>query len=116
MATLILCVPDPSKPSQFTQGPAVFRRAVLLFTILGIVLGAGTAVVYLTFLAAIADNTHPQQRAQSIGVFRLWRDLGYAIGAIVSGIIADLFGIFYSILFIGAVTLFSSLIIKVRME
>jgi MFS family permease len=77
-------------------------------------LGLGTALVYPTFLSAIADATHPNQRAESIGVFRLWRDLGYAIGAIISGIIADLFGIQYAILTIGIITVLSSLVIKFR--
>lgn len=83
---------------------------------LGIVLGAGTAIVYPTFLAAIADYTHPQQRAQCIGIFRLWRDLGYAIGAIVTGLVADSFGLPVSILLIGAITICSSLIIAIRMK
>ena len=78
-------------------------------------LGIGTALVYPTFLSAIADATNPQQRAESIGVFRLWRDLGYAIGAILSGIIADLFGIEYAIISIGIITVISSVIIKIRM-
>jgi MFS family permease len=93
-----------------------YADTFLSFAILGVVLGIGTAVVYPTFLAAIADYTHPQQRAQSIGVFRLWRDLGYAIGAIVSAIVADAFGINYSILLIGVITLLSSLVIRVRMD
>jgi MFS family permease len=79
------------------------------------ILGFGTALVYPTFLAAIAETTTPTQRAESIGVFRLWRDLGYAIGAILSGIIADIFGIEYAIITIGIITIFSSLIIKFRM-
>jgi len=79
------------------------------------ILGLGTALVYPTFLSAIADATHPNQRAESIGVFRLWRDLGYAIGAVVSGIIADLFGVHYAILSIGVITILSSLVIKFRM-
>ncbi|WP_457610190.1 MFS transporter [Lutibacter sp.] len=83
--------------------------------IIASILGLGTALVYPTFLSAIADATHPRQRAESIGVFRLWRDLGYAIGAIVSGIIADLFGVQYAILAIGAITILSSLVIKFRM-
>ncbi|TJY36339.1 MFS transporter [Pontimicrobium aquaticum] len=78
-------------------------------------LGLGTAIVYPTFLAAIADDTAPTQRAESIGVFRLWRDLGYAIGAIISGITSDVFGIEYAILLIGCITILSSLIIKIRM-
>jgi len=55
------------------------------------------------------------QRAESIGTFRLWRDLGYAIGAILSGITADLFGIEYAIFLIGGFTIISSMIIKFRM-
>lgn len=88
------------------------------FYILGLIsaiLGLGTALVYPTFLSAIADATTPSQRAETIGVFRLWRDLGYAFGAILSGIIADIFGIEYSVLLIGAITILSSLIIKLRM-
>jgi len=83
--------------------------------LLSAILGLGTAIVYPTFLAAIADTTSPTQRAESIGTFRLWRDLGYAIGAIISGITADLFGIEYAILLIGVITIVSSLIIKFRM-
>ena len=79
------------------------------------ILGLGTALVYPTFLSAIAEATHPNQRAESIGVFRLWRDLGYAIGAIVSGIIADLFGVHYAVLSIGVITILSSFVIKFRM-
>ena len=79
------------------------------------ILGIGTAIVYPTFLAAIAENTHPNQRAESIGVFRLWRDLGYAIGAIISGITADLFGIPYAIFLIGGLTILSAFVIQVRM-
>lgn len=82
---------------------------------LSAVLGLGTALVYPTFLSAIAQATSPEQRAESIGTFRLWRDLGYAFGAVISGITADLFGIEYAILFIGILTLLSSLIIQFRM-
>jgi MFS family permease len=78
-------------------------------------LGFGTALVYPTFLSAIAQATNPTQRAESIGTFRLWRDLGYAIGAIISGITADLFGMNYAIILIGIITILSSVIIKVRM-
>ncbi|MFE3870461.1 MFS transporter [Flavobacterium sp. ZS1P70] len=78
-------------------------------------LGLGTALVYPTFLSAIAQATNPNQRAESIGTFRLWRDLGYAIGAIISGITADLFGVNYAIVLIGLITIMSSLIIEIRM-
>ncbi len=79
------------------------------------VLGLGTALVYPTFLATIAEATTPFQRAESIGTFRLWRDLGYVFGAILSGMVADAFGLQYAIFIIGVLTLFSSLIIQVRM-
>lgn len=79
------------------------------------ILGLGTALVYPTFLAAIAEATSPIQRAESIGTFRLWRDLGYAFGAVISGITADIFGVNYAILLIGVITVISSVIIKVRM-
>jgi MFS family permease len=97
----ILCIPF------FTD----FYQLAMIASILGF----GTALVYPTFLSAIADATHPKQRAESIGIFRLWRDLGYAIGAIVSGIIADVFGVQYAILTIGVITVLSSLLIKFRM-
>lgn len=79
-------------------------------------LGVGTALVYPTFLAGIAEYSIPSQRAESIGVFRLWRDLGYAIGAFLTGLLADLFGIMYSLWAIALLTIFSSLIIQFRME
>jgi len=82
---------------------------------LAILLGAGTATVYPTFLAAIADHTHPRQRAESLGVFRLWRDLGYSVGALMTGIIADLFGISWAVASTGVLTLCSAAIIRVRM-
>ncbi len=82
---------------------------------ISIVLGLGTALVYPTFLSAIAQNTSPKQRAESIGTFRLWRDLGYAFGAIISGITADLFGIQYAIFLICGLTVMSALVIKFRM-
>ena len=79
------------------------------------ILGLGTALVYPTFLSTIAQATSPKQRAESIGTFRLWRDLGYAFGAVISGVTADLFGIEYAIFLIGGLTIISSLIIKLRM-
>jgi len=78
-------------------------------------LGLGTALVYPTFLVTIATVTTPKQRAESIGTFRLWRDLGYAFGAIISGVLADLFGIETAIIFIGFLTVLSSLVIQIRM-
>ena len=86
------------------------------FVIVSSVLGLGTALVYPTFLATVAENTNPKDRAHSLGIFRLWRDLGYAIGAVLTGIIADFFGISVSILSIGLLTIFSSIVIFYRMK
>lgn len=86
------------------------------FIVLSVILGWGTAMVYPTFLATVAENTHPSDRAKSIGTFRLWRDLGYAIGAILTGVIADAMGINASIVVIGMLTLLSALIIQYRMK
>jgi len=94
----------------------IFAVTFVQFIALSTLLGIGTAIVYPTFLAAIADYTHPEQRAKSIGIFRLWRDLGYAIGAILTGIIADIWGILISFLFISIITVSSSLIILYRMK
>ena len=94
----------------FIPFATVFYQLVAISAFLGL----GTALVYPTFLSAIAQATNPHQRAESIGTFRLWRDLGYAIGAIISGITADLFGVNYAILLIGVITIVSSLIIEIR--
>ena len=93
-----------------------FGTAKGYYIFLCVLLGFGTALVYPTFLVVIANNSSPNQRAESIGVFRLWRDAGYAIGALLSGIIADVFGISYAIITIGIVTIFSSLVIQFRMK
>ena len=66
-------------------------------------------------LAAIGDVVHPGWRASAVGVYRLWRDLGYAVGALLSGIIADLFGVPWAIRAIGALTFLSGVIVAVRM-
>ncbi len=94
----------------------IFAQTTTHFVILSSLLGIGTALVYPTFLATVAENTHPTDRANSLGVFRLWRDLGYAIGAILTGIIADTLGINASILIIGLLTIFSAEIIFYRMK
>jgi MFS family permease len=86
------------------------------FIILAAILGTGTAMVYPTFLAAIADLTHPKDRAESIGIFRLWRDGGYAMGAVFSGIVADIFDISLAITLTGVLALVSSIWIVFRMN
>lgn len=94
----------------------LFANTMSHFVVLSTVLGWGTAMVYPTFLATIAENTHPSDRANSLGVFRLWRDLGYAIGAILTGVIADSFGINASVVVIGLLTIFSAAVILYRMK
>lgn len=93
----------------------VYADSHLSFVLLSVLLGLGTAVVYPTFLAAIADNTHPSERANSIGVFRLWRDLGYAFGAAITGIIADQFSLQAALGSVGLLTVLSALILAKRM-
>jgi MFS family permease len=94
----------------------LFADTMIHFVMLSSLLGWGTAMVYPTFLATVAENTHPGDRANSFGVFRFWRDLGYALGAILTGIIADTLGINASILAIGVLTLLSAIIIFYRMK
>jgi MFS family permease len=79
-------------------------------------LGVGTAMVYPTLLAAISDVTHPSWRASSVGVYRLWRDLGYAFGAILSGAIADALGLSAAIAAVAAVTFASGVVVAFRMR
>jgi MFS family permease len=104
----------------FSQGVAlvalIFAQSFTHFIIIASILGLGTALVYPTFLATVAENTNPSDRAHSVGIFRLWRDMGYAIGAILTGIIADFFGMPTSILIIGLLTIIAALIIQIRMK
>lgn len=92
----------------------IMARTYWQFVGLSVLLGLGTALVYPTFLAGIAQFTHPQQRAKSIGIFRLWRDLGYAIGAVLTGLIADAFGLTPSVGVVGGITVVSALVILLR--
>ncbi|HEY9489377.1 MAG TPA: MFS transporter [Chryseosolibacter sp.] len=94
----------------------IWANSFFSFIALSALLGIGTAVVYPTFLAAISDYTHPDQRSKSIGIFRLWRDLGYAIGAVLTGLIADRLGLLAPIVAIGLLTVASSLVVKFRMN
>jgi MFS family permease len=80
-----------------------------------IILGVGTAMVYPTLLAAIGDVAHPSWRARSVGIYRLWRDGGFAIGALVAGILADVVSIDAAIWTVAALTAASGLVVLVRM-
>ncbi len=77
--------------------------------------GLGTAMVYPTLLAAVGDLAHPEWRATSLGVYRFWRDLGYAVGAFLSGMIADHLGIPVAIHVVASLTLLSGLLVLARM-
>jgi MFS family permease len=87
-----------------------------LWTIGAVFLGLGTALVYPTLLAAIADVVHPGWRASAVGVYRLWRDLGYAVGALLSGIVADIFGLVWAVVAVGVLTFVSGVVVAVRMR
>ena len=80
-----------------------------------VLLGLGTALVYPTLLAAIGDVAHPSWRASAVGVYRLWRDLGYAAGAVLSGMVADLFGVPWAIGTVGGLTFLSGIVVALRM-
>ena len=80
-----------------------------------VLLGAGTAMVYPTLLAAIGDVAHPSWRARSVGVYRLWRDGGFAVGALTAGVIADLFSVRAAIFAVAALTALSGVVVIVRM-
>jgi MFS family permease len=75
-----------------------------------VLLGAGTAMVYPALIAAVADHTHPSWRAQGLGVYRFWRDLGYAVGAVIAGLIAQAFSLSAAVAAGGALTLCSGLL------
>ena len=93
------------------------QAAALLMTALGgrfewwilgsVLLGLGTAMVYPCLIAAVSDASHPSWRARSLGVYRFWRDLGYAIGALSAGLIADRFGFSWAITSIAGLTFLS---------
>lgn len=88
----------------------------VLFASGAVLLGLGTAMVYPTLLAAIGDVAHPSWRASSVGVYRLWRDLGYAVGALLAGLVADAFGLSAATLTVAALTFASGVVVAVRMR
>ena len=100
----------------FAIGYLIFAATYVEMITVSVLLGLGTAMVYPTFLATISDNTHAMDRAKSLGIFRFWRDSGYAIGAIITGITADYFGAPISIGIIASLTFFSAIFIKIRMH
>lgn len=90
-------------------------RGFVPWAVAAVALGIGTAMVYPTLLAAVSDAAHPSWRASAVGVYRLWRDLGYAVGAVCAGILADTLGMGAAIQGIGVLTLASGVLVAARM-
>jgi len=88
-----------------------FTHRFLWWLLASVLLGLGTAMVYPTLIAAVSDASHPSWRARSLSVYRFWRDLGYAIGALGAGIIADIFGMRWAIVAIGGITFASGAVV-----
>ncbi|MGZ4783851.1 MAG: MFS transporter [Oryzihumus sp.] len=86
-----------------------------LWAVAAVLLGAGTAMVYPTLLASIGDVAHPTWRARSVGIYRLWRDGGFAAGALLAGIVADALGVRAAVWTVAALTAVSGLVVAVRM-
>ena len=101
------------------QGAALIAMALsdgfLPWGASAVALGLGTAMVYPTLLAAVGDVAHPSWRASAVGIYRLWRDLGYAVGAVIAGLLADALGMGAAISAIGMLTILSGLLVMVRM-
>jgi MFS family permease len=102
------------------QGAALilvpFLHSFTLWAAAMVLLGLGTALVYPTLLAAISDVAHPEWRASAVGVYRLWRDSGYAIGALLAGVLADFFGVPWAIVGIGVLTILSGVVVQIVMS
>ena len=81
-----------------------------------LLLGIGTAMVYPSLIAAVSDAAHPSWRARALSVYRFWRDLGYAIGALSAGIIADLLGLAWAIGAVAALTFVSGVVVALAMQ
>jgi len=86
------------------------------FAIGAVLLGIGTAMVYPTLLASIGDVAHPSWRGSDVGVYRLWRDLGYAFGAHIAGVAADMFGLSWAAILVAVLTFLSGSVVAARMS
>ena len=93
-----------------------FTDRFLWWLLASVLLGLGTAMVYPTLIAAVSDASHPSWRARSLSVYRFWRDLGYAIGALCAGVIADMFGMQWAIVTIGVITFASGAVVALAMD
>ena len=104
----------------WVQASGLFLTAVMRsfgwWFVASMLLGVGTAMVYPTLIASVSDASHPSWRARSLSVYRFWRDMGYAIGALSAGIMTDLFGAAWAIAVIGALTFASGVVVAVAMN
>jgi len=96
--------------SAFPAALVLLARPLVAGLVSAILLGIGTAMAQPALSAAVADHTHPSWRAQSLGVYRFWRDLGYAIGAVIAGLVAQAFGLSSAVIAGGALTFASGLL------
>ena len=96
-------------------GVVAVSDAFVPWSVAAVLLGAGTAMVYPTLLASIGDVAHPAWRARSVGVYRLWRDGGFAVGALLAGVVADALGVRAAVWSVAALTALSGVVVAVRM-
>lgn len=104
----------------WVQAAALFLTALTSnfgwWLVASLLLGLGTAMVYPSLIAAVSDASHPSWRARSLSVYRFWRDLGYAIGALSAGLIADFFGLAWAVASIAALTFLSGTVVALMRE
>lgn len=104
----------------WVQAAALFLTALTSnfgwWLVASLLLGLGTAMVYPSLIAAVSDASHPSWRARSLSVYRFWRDLGYAIGALSAGLIADFFGLAWAVASIAALTFLSGTVVAFMMR
>jgi MFS family permease len=98
----------------FSIAAVVFVHDFSAYVLSATTFGLGTAMVYPTLLASIGDVAHPSWRASAVGVYRLWRDLGYAAGAVIAGLVADLLGLRVAVAVVATITLASGVVVAVR--
>lgn len=103
----------------WVQAIALFMVPMLTsyfwWIVASVLLGIGTAMVYPTLIASVSDASHPAWRARALSVYRFWRDLGYAVGALIAGVIGDLFGLEWAIAGVGILTFISGVVVAVLM-
>ena len=91
-------------------------EAFAVWAVGAVLIGVGTALVYPTLIAAVGDVAHPRWRATAVGVYRLWRDTGYVVGALIGGVVADLFDLRAAVWVVAVLSVFSGAVVAVRMR